>query len=359
MQCNTGLPRSRLVFTSFIDSTSTYSCEIGSPASWRHMPQMLVHPTPRWLFLPCLRGRLPGGLSARVYARLNFRHREPKFICRPHWEIVCYHTYMDFHSKFRRSIALGLILATGAVAGAEVVTTTSLHVGGFYDGGGLDNHIEHQNYFVGYGTVGGHRTSERRNFFWYHIPSFSGPVLDVSIKLKMLATTSLVFGISPSDPLVHDTTETFRLGATAIDHFTLTDPSLTSSAADAIFETLDDHPVAPAVDFVAGSIPDIPFTLEIHLDELGKSLVSSHRGGDVVFTSWMPSWSEDLRVDAGGHFLEADELLFGLSDVPTSVPAPELAISYSPVPEPATGMALGLGLFGVLRGRLRAKSLKA
>ncbi|MFN8221575.1 MAG: PEP-CTERM sorting domain-containing protein [Fimbriimonadales bacterium] len=249
-------------------------------------------------------------------------------------------------------VAVCLAVAGSAAVRADIFTTTPLQVGGFYDTGGLDNHIEHQNYYVGYGTVGGVRSTERRSFFWYHIPEFSGPVLDVSIKLKMLVTTSLIFGISPGDPMVHDTLETFRLGATPIDPLTIVDPDLTPTEADAIFETFDDHPIAPAKDFIAGSIPDFPFAVEIHLDDVGKGLVSSHRGADVVFTGWMPTWSEDLRTDGMGHFLEGDELLFGFSDIPHLVPAPELTI-VTPVPEPCTLVAMALGVGFVSRKRRR------
>lgn len=253
--------------------------------------------------------------------------------------------------------AVGLIVAAVAARSA-IITTTPLQVGGFFDGGGLDNHIEHQNYFVGYGTVGGHRTTERRSFFWYHIPSFEGTVMSVSLKLKMLVTTSLIFGLDPSDPSDHDSIESFRLGATAVDHFTLTDPHLTPSEADAIFEDLDDHPIAPAYDFVAGHIPDFPFVVELALDGLGTSIISSHRGADVVLTGWMPTWSSDSRTDGAGHLLEADELLFGFSDIPHLVPPPELTIEFSPVPEPGTWSVIGLGVAGManaLRRRQRPR----
>lgn len=252
-------------------------------------------------------------------------------------------------ARVTRSIGLFLMLALGTVCRADVIVTTPLQVGGFFDGGGLDNHIEHQNYFVGYGTVGGHRTAERRSFFWYHVPAFSGAVIDATIKLKMAFPTSLIFGLDPGDPELHDTTETFQLGATPIDPFTMVDPGLSLGAADAVFEAMDDHPIAHGYDFVAGSIPEIPFAVEIHLDPAGIGLISSHRGGDVVLTGWMPTWTEDLRTDGLGHFLEADELLFGLSDIPGIVPAPELTILTAPVPEPASCLAVGVGLIGLVR----------
>jgi hypothetical protein len=252
---------------------------------------------------------------------------------------------------FRNWTVMMLATSLVASASADVIVTTPLQVGGFFDGGGADNHIEHQNYFVGYGTVGGVRTTERRSFYWYHIPSFSGAVMDVSIKLKMAATTSIIFGLSPEDPLVHDTIETFQLGATPISPLVLVDPDITPTAGQFVFDALDDHPVAAPHDFVMGSIPEIPFALELHLNSVGIGLVDTHRGADIVLTGWMPSWTEDLRVDAGGHFLEADELLWGLSDIPGIVPAPELTITYAPVPEPAALAVLGGAVLGLIRGR--------
>lgn len=248
-------------------------------------------------------------------------------------------------SRFVFAIAFALALSG---AQAAVITTSSLHVGGFFDGGVADNKIEHQNYFVGYGTVGGVRTTQRRSFFWYHVPDFAGDVMDVSIKLKMHASTSLIFGLT-GDPSVHDATETFQLGATPISPLDLTDPTLSSGEAQTIFDALDDHPVAHGYDFIHGFPYEFPFAVEIHLDEGGKALISSHRGGDVVLTGWMPTWTSDLRMDGTGHFVEADELLFGLSDVPGLVPPPELSIAYAAVPEPASTAALAIGLAALLR----------
>src|SRR4051812_42789465 len=90
-------------------------------------------------------------------------------------------------------IAVAGSLSCGAFSEAAVVTTTPMQVGGFFDGGVADNDPGHQNYFVGYGTIGGTRTSERRSFFWYHIPAFPGVLDDVTIPLVNKASTSLVF----------------------------------------------------------------------------------------------------------------------------------------------------------------------
>lgn len=251
----------------------------------------------------------------------------------------------------KRPATFALAILASVAVRADILTTTPLHVGGFFDGGGADNKIEHQNYFVGYGTVCGVRTAERRSFFWYHIPSFEGAVVDVSIKLKMLVSTSLVFGLDPVDPGAHDASESFALGATPFDPLTLVDPDLTTGEAQAIFDALDDHPVASETTFEIATPYSFPMVSEIHLNAAGLGWVGSHRGGDVVLTGWMPTWSHDDRTDGAGHFLEADELLFGFSDVPTLVPPPELTIVYTPVPEPATLAAMAFGFASVRRRR--------
>lgn len=249
--------------------------------------------------------------------------------------------------ELKKHLIATLLIAAGAGIQADIITTTPIQVGGFYDTGGIDNLPSHQNYYVGYGTVGGVRSTERRSFFWYHIPSFSGDVVDVTIRLKMLVTTSLVFGISPGDPTVHDTIEKFQLGATSLPASVMTDPTLTPTAADAVFDVMDDFPIAPTYDFVAGSIPSVPFAVEIHLGAAGLGLVSGHRGADVVFTGWMPTWSYDARTDGMGHWLEGDELLFGFSDIPGLVPAPELTIYTVPEHSALLPMLFGISAMGL------------
>ena len=254
-------------------------------------------------------------------------------------------------SGMGRALCLALLISASVSARADIITTSSLHTGGFFADGGADNKIEHQNYFVGYGTPPGFgRTAERRSFFWYHVPTFAGEVVDATIKLKMLFSTSLIFGLGPTPP-IHDPTESFQLGYTTAPAPLVTSPTLTTPEKLAIFGSLDDHPIASPYEFSMATTYDFPFTVEIHLDAAGKALISDHRGGDVVLSGWMPSWSLDMRTDPlTGKFLEEDELLFGFSDVPTLVPAPELTI-VTAVPEPSTWLVLIAGAAGVTRVR--------
>ncbi len=260
-------------------------------------------------------------------------------------------------SGMGRALWLTLLASIAATGSADIITTSSLHTGGFFDGGGADNFIEHQNYFVGYGTTPGFgRTAERRSFFWYHVPFFSGEVVDATIKLKMLVTTSLIFGLGPTPP-IHDPTETFQLGFTTTPASMITSPTLTTAEKIAIFGSLDDHPIASPYEFSMSTTYEFPFVVEVHLDTAGKAWISDHRGADVVLSGWMPSWSLDLRTDPlTGKFLEEDELLFGFSDVPTLVPAPELTIVTS-VPEPATWLVVMVGAGAISRlGRRRNRA---
>lgn len=252
-----------------------------------------------------------------------------------------------------RALCLALLMSASIYARADIITTSSLHTGGFYADGGADNFIEHQNYFVGYGTTPGFgRTAERRSFFWYHVPTFTGEVVDATIKLKMLFSTSLIFGLGPTPP-IHDPTETFQLGFTTAPAPLITSPTLTTPEKLAIFGSLDDHPIASPYEFSMTTTYEFPFVVEIHLDSVGKALISDHRGGDVVLSGWMPSWSLDMRTDPlTGKFLEEDELLFGFSDVPTLVPAPELTI-VTAVPEPSTLLMVLAGAGGLAPRRWR------
>ncbi|MBV6457438.1 MAG: hypothetical protein HONBIEJF_00547 [Fimbriimonadaceae bacterium] len=245
-----------------------------------------------------------------------------------------------------------LFVSLSPTVWADELVVTPLQVGGFFDGGFADNKIEHQNYFVGYGTVGGVRTSERRSFFWYHIPDFEGEVIDVHIKLKMAASTSLIFGLDPFDETKKDPTETFQLGATFTPGLEMVRSDLTTDEAQTIFDGMNDFAVADPYVFSMSEEYEFPFTTEIHMNAFGKSIISSIRGGDVTITGWMPTWSHDERLDGEGDYLEGDELLYGLSDIPGIVPPPELTIRYEPVPEPITALALLMGV-GLMARRRR------
>ena len=259
------------------------------------------------------------------------------------------------------SMILIMGLLCGASARADVITTTPLQVGGFLDGGIASNDPVHQNYFVGYGTVGGFRSSERRSFFWYHIPAFPGAIEDVTIKLENLADTSLIFGAGPDPhPEIHDATEEFLIGATTVPASDMITMGMSAAANQAIFDGMDDHPIADPYVFSAATMYTFPMVAEIHLNSFGISLIDSHRGMDIVLTGWMPTWSDDARTDGMGHYLEGDELIFGLSDVGATggVPFPELAIAYSvpalSVPEPST-MVFGAVVFlGICFRRIRS-----
>lgn len=260
-----------------------------------------------------------------------------------------------FIENIPRFIALPLIvwgLIGGSRLQAVVTTTTPLQVGGFLDGGFASNDPFHQNYFVGYGTVGGVRSSERRSFFYYHIPAFSGVIDDVTITLVNLASTSLVFGAGPDPtPGIHDSTEIFQLGATPAPGSTMIDMGMSSAANQAIFDGMNDFPVADPYTFSMTTPYTFPMAAVIHLNAFGIGLIDTHRGADIVLTGWMPSWSFDTRTDGMGSFIEGDELIFGLSDVGApGVPFPELAITSHAVPEPSSTL---LGVVGILALCLR------
>ncbi len=250
-------------------------------------------------------------------------------------------------------------LFCGSLARGDVITTTALQVGGFLDGGVAGNDPFHQNYFVGYATMAGTRSSERRTFFWYHIPAFPGVIDDVTIKLENLASTSLVFGAGPDPhPEIHDPTEDFQLGATPVSPATMIDMGMSSAANQAIFDGMDDHPIADPYTFSMATMYTFPMAAVIHFNPMGIGLIDTHRGGDIVLTGWMPTWSYDTRIDGMGHYLEGDELIFGLSDVGATggVPFPDLTITFHVVPEPCTFALLGVGLARLALLRRRRES---
>ncbi len=260
----------------------------------------------------------------------------------------------------RRFVAVPLALAVAfPLARADVVTTESIQVGGFFDGGIAPMNLpSHQNYFVGYGTTPGFgRTPERRSFFWFHIPDVPGEITHASLKLHLLVPTSLIFGLGPGDPPATDPIETFQLGATLTSPETITSTSLSSSDISTIFGAMDDFPIASPKDFLAGFPPPIPTDIDIPLDATGIMALKTFEGADLVLTGWMPTWSHDDRM-AGGSFLEASELIFGFSDVtgPSGalVAKPTLTIAYDPVPEPASSAGLALGLAWLRQARRRS-----
>jgi len=254
--------------------------------------------------------------------------------------------------SFARAIGLGSLLGLAIPALGTVFTSSSLQVGGFYEGGGKNNDPSFQNYYVGYGTSAGphSRTLERRSFFWFHVPSLDGPIVDATLTLKMLVSTSLIFGIT-DDPTVHDHTEEFQLGFTMAPKDKVIDPTIPTAEADAIFKSLDDHPIADPYVFTMDIMYDFPFAVIVHLNSDGIAWLHAHEGGDVVLSGWMPTWSYDDRKDDTGEWLEEDELLFGFSDVGSLVPFPELTITTESVPEPAT--LVFVGLVGIVASRRR------
>lgn len=258
------------------------------------------------------------------------------------------------------STALAFTFATVHHAKAETLVLDSHWVGGFFADGSKMNDFAHQNYFVGYGTTPGFgRTDERRSFFWFDIPDFEGTVTSASVKLKLAAPTSLIFGAGPGDDPGPEHEETFRMGAVPFSPHALVDPSLTSGMVSTIFGAMDDVPVSDLKVFLHDSPPEIPSDVIIPITGLGHSFIEAKRGSELVLTGWMPSWSYDTRVDDEGDFLEGSELIFGFSDItgPSGdlVPEPTLTIEYTPVPEPSGLLAAAAfgSLFAIAKRRRR------
>ena len=250
-------------------------------------------------------------------------------------------------------VGLGVMAASFGVA--DIITLDATQVGGFYADGAPDNDFAHQNYFVGYGTTpGSPRTSERRSFFYFDMPVVPGEILSAKLSLKLMFSTSLIFGKGPGmppDPIPSDEFETFQLGVTTLPASMVTSPGLPSSEWGVVFDSFDDIPVAdPKMFFSADELP-LPAVIEIHLDSMGLTALTIKQGSDLVLTGWMPSWSHDDRIGPDGKPVEGSELIFGFSDVPDIVPMPTLTIEYAPVPEPGTLAAVGLGVAALLRRR--------
>ncbi len=252
-----------------------------------------------------------------------------------------------------RTIVLLTVMSIGSFAVAEIVEVDVFQTGGFYDGGFVDNSPTFQNYFVGYGTSPGTaRTPQRRSFFWFKLDTIpDGGIVSATLSLE-LPFGGLIFGLGPGTPPPPpppDPFEEFSLCAVPFSGEAVTDPTLTLAEADAMFEAFNDVPIAdPAVFILDGPPP--PPVIEISIGALGLSFLNARPLPEFVLTGWMPTWSEDLRPGVGGApFLEASELIFGLTDVHTgAVAKPKLTLDITPVPEPATIISvaalIGLGL---------------
>lgn len=262
----------------------------------------------------------------------------------------------------RVGFAASLLLAC-ATANAVVIEVSAMQVGGILGDGTKDNHPSHQNYFVGYGSGAApfSRSAERRSFFWFHMPTLTGPIMSAKLMLKMPFAESLIFGKGPGEPgpsVPLDDSESFQLGFTMAPKDVVIDPDLGVPETLALFDDMDAHPIAAPKTFFKDVPYGFPMAVEVDLDGSGISYISGSSGMDVVLTGSMPSWSFDDRlVPGGGDWFEKHELLFGHSEVlPGTVPMPTLMIEYAPVPEPATTAALGLGLVALLKKRARRRT---
>ena len=170
------------------------------------------------------------------------------------------------------------VLAFNATA-SESLVVESTWVGGLFAAGAKMNDFAHQNYCVGYGTTPGFpRTAERRSFFWFDIPEFEGTVLSATVTLKLVTTTSLIFGLGPGTPPGPEHEETFMMGAIPTSPFSLVEPGLPPSMVSSIFSTMDGTPVADLTVFSAAIAPFIPTADVVGLTELGTSVREPKRG---------------------------------------------------------------------------------
>lgn len=260
-----------------------------------------------------------------------------------------------------RWLILGLAVLPSVTWAVSFVEVEAMRTGGFFAEGAKMNDFAHQNYFVGYGTTPGFsRTAERRSFFYFEIPEIEGTIVGAKLTLKLLFSTSLIFGLGPGDPPpdppVKDSIESFALGLLPVSPGLVLDPGLTPSEVVTLFGMMDDAPVATPVDFLLADPPGFPSLVDIPLSPSGSAIVGASEGGSLILSGWMPTFSYDTRLAPGGSSLyETSELIFGFSDVTgpsgSLVPKPVLTISYEPVPEPHAIAIVGLGLVAMARRR--------
>jgi hypothetical protein len=270
----------------------------------------------------------------------------------------------------RARFAHFVLLALGAVVGtAQAVGIEATQVGGFTADGAKANDPAFQNYFVGYGTTPGFgRTPERRSFFVFDLPALPpGSVVAAATLELRLPFGGLIFGKGPGDPgpsVPSDPFETFALTLPlGVDKALVLSPGLTPPEVMALFATIAAAPAAadPKTFGLGAPLPPDPdgkgAVIALSLGAPALAKLNASLGSDFVLTGWMPTWSEDLRPKPGdpGAFFEGSELIFGLTDVHAGVPKPVLVLTV--VPEPASALLLGAGLFGLaLSARARARA---
>ncbi|HRF59622.1 MAG TPA: PEP-CTERM sorting domain-containing protein [Fimbriimonadaceae bacterium] len=239
------------------------------------------------------------------------------------------------------------LIITSALAcfgsSAQAVEIEAYLTGVFFADGGVSNSPAFQNHAVGNTFVGSTPIAERRNFFLFDVSGASMPIVSATLKVYVPKfPPDGGFGYISPDP-----TEDYLVTSTPFSPDDIATPGIPVPVASAMWGTFG---TGTPYGLTTASVDSMGTDLVIPMSAAALIKLNEARLGS-------GKWAATGRLTTlAGHPPLTDQLLFSFTD-PTGAVAPATVfprLEYTMVPEPATLMAVGWGVFLVARRRRRA-----
>lgn len=237
----------------------------------------------------------------------------------------------------RCCVASALAIATFP---AEATEIESYLTGCFFADGSVSNSPGFQNHAVGNTFIGSTVIPERRNFFLFDVSGISEPIISATLKIYVpIFPPDGGFGYISPDP-----TEEYLVTSTP---FTPDEIATTGIPTDVGLAMWGSFGTGMPYGLTSASLGSMGKDLVIPLSSAALMTLNEARHG-------LGKWAATGRLTTlEGHDPLTDQLLFSFTD-PTGALAPETPfprLEYTTVPEPATLLALSLGIFAITRKR--------